>query len=367
MLNLFINNQNIMKTNQLILAAAIIAIAGCTKSNVETNVNAESNEIGFNAVTRVATKANNAIVTGTTYGTDNTFKVWGWNSPASDFSEFADEAASNFMNGLTISYCTGPDANRAANWRNANNYYYWPFEGKISFLAVHPSDLTPTTTGWDATNDKPVATFADYTISASNKTVDLMFATNEGARQAAALPMVFKHALSQIEVKVKTYDDYSSDVRFDVNSVVFNNIDLSGDVSFANGAISWSDNDNQTASWTYCNTALEGIDNDLQVYGAANLMIPQAANIDASALESTDPAYNANDSVETTITITYTMQPLPADSADPINGTVTVSAPQVWAASSKYVYTLVFNLYEILFNPSVQADWVVVDVATYNI
>ena len=359
-----------MKTNQLILAAAIIAIAGCTKSNVETNVNAESNEIGFNAVTRVATKANNAIVTGTTYGTDNTFKVWGWWSEAKDYSEFSSSTDSNFMSNLTISYTKGRDgseSSRSLAWRNADNYYYWPMVGEISFLAIHPSDFTPTSTAWDATNEKPMATKTGYTITADNKTTDLMFATNKGERQAAALPLVFKHALSQIEVKVKTYDDYSSDVQFDVKSVVFNNIALSGDVTFANGAISWANNDTQTGSWTYCNTTLENVDDNLQVYGAANVMIPQAANIDASALETTDPAYDANDDDETTITITYTMQPLPASSADPINGTVTVAAPQAWVAGSKYVYTVVFNLYEILFSPSVDPEWVTVNVDSFNI
>ena len=350
-----------MKTNQLILAAAIIAIAGCAKSNVIDNVDTESNEIGFNAVTRVATKANDAIITGTSYGTDNTFQVWGWQSENGLFTDAAltDDAESNFMKNLTISYNDGVDHARAQAWRNAAHYYYWPFTGAISFLAIHPSTVVPTSSVWDATNRKGKATIEGYTIGAENKTTDLMFADASGSRRADALPLAFKHALSQIEVQVKTNDNYSSDVQFDVKSVTFNNIDLSGNVTYANSACSWTENTTQTANWTYYNTVMENINNTAAVYGAANVMIPQAANPD-------DP--ETTGVLEgTTLTIEYAMQQLPKENNAKINGTVTVGAAQAWAAGSKYVYTLNFNLYEILFNPSVEANWVTVDVATINI
>ena len=345
-----------MKTYQLILATALVTLASCNKEEVtNTDVNLESNEIGFNVVNRKATKANDAIISGTTYATDNTFQVWGWQSKEGDFSEFSDDDASNFMTNLTISWTGGRDS-RTEAWRNAANYYYWPFNGKISFLALHPSTVAPSTTGWDATNDKPKATVADYTISAANKTVDLMFATNEGSRRADALPMVFNHALSQIEVQVKTDEDYTADVAFDVESVTFNNIDLSGDLAYANNAFTWTDNAAQTASWTYYDTVLEDITKDYQVYGAANVMIPQAASV------ADDPA--TTDAIEGSyLTIGYSME---QTGSAKITGTVNISKPQAWEAGKKYVYTLNFRLNEILFNPSV-TDWVTVNVDTINI
>ena len=360
-----------MKTNQLILAAALVVLAACTKANVES-VNTgklEGDEIGFNVVNQRATKANGEIISGTTYGTDNTFQVWGWQSPAADFSEFSANAASNFMSNLTISWTGGRD-DRAEAWRNADNYYYWPFTGKISFLAVHPSTVAPSTTGWDATNLKPQATIADYTITpGTNETVDVMFATNEGSRRVDALPMVFKHALSQIEIKVKTDDDYSADVAFDVESVTFNNIDLSGDVAYANDVISWSDNTTQTQNWVYYNTVLEDITDSYQVYGAAKVNIPQPANFNASILDPGHAKYNAEDAVAATITIGYSME---QTGSAKITGTVTIADPflsvvdNAWEAGKKYNYTINFRLNEILFNPSV-TDWVDVNVATINI
>jgi hypothetical protein len=355
-----------MKTNQLILAAALVVLAGCNKVNVDV-VN-ETNEIGFKAVTSMATKANGEIITGTSYATENTFQVWGWQSEIGDFSEFADAAASNFMSNLTISYCGGPQA-RANAWRNADHYYYWPFTGAISFLAIHPSTVAPSTTGWDATNDKPQATIADYTITpGSNETVDLMFATNAGTRRVDALPMVFKHALSQIEVKVKTDEDYTADVAFDVESVTFNNIDLSGDVAYANNAISWSDNAAQTQNWIYYNTVLEDITKDYQIYGAAKVNIPQPANDDKSKLDPSDAEYDATDT-GATITIGYSME---QTGSAKITGTVTIADPflsiaaNAWEPGKKYNYTINFRLNEILFDPTVE-NWVDVDVTTINI
>ena len=246
MLNFFINNQNIMKTNQLILAAAaVLALASCTKAKFETEYS-HDNEIGFNAVASMATKANNAIISGTTYADDNTFKVWGWQSAKTEtegyFTDINDGANSNFMTGLVISKNDGWDHARDLAWRNAEHYYYWPFTGKIGFLAIHPSTVSPTTATWDDAHKQAQATINDYTISSSNITTDLMFASNEGVRRSDALPMVFKHALSQIVVKVKTDEDYTHDLQFDVESVEFNNIDLSGDVEYKNRDIT-------SASW----------------------------------------------------------------------------------------------------------------------
>lgn len=367
-----------MKTNQLILAAALVVLAACTKANVEnTNANLDSNEIGFNAVAQKATKANDAIISGTTYADDgtNSFRLWGWQSQAADFSEFDDDDPSNFMTNLKIEFCDGPDG-RANAWRNDDHYYYWPFTGKLSFLAIHPYEIASATTGWDAGNDVPKASIANYTITpGTNETVDLMFATNEGTRQSVVVAgdgkvgLVFKHALSQIEVKVKTDADYSRDVAFDVESVTFNNIDLSGDVAYVNDVISWSNNAAQTQSWVYYDTVLEDITDAYQVYGAAKVNIPQPANFDASALDPGHAKYNAEDAVKATLTIGYSME---QTGCAKITGTVTIADPflsnvdNAWEAGKKYNYTINFRLNEILFNPSV-TDWVVVNVSTIDI
>lgn len=353
-----------MKKSQLILAAAaLVALASCSNEGYTPSSSLE-NEIGFNAVARKATRANNTIFTSSVYDTltNNSFQVWGWQSESGDFtaSELADNAASNFMTNLTISWTSGRDNSRAKAWRNVDNYYYWPFTGKISFLAIHPSTVAPNSTGWDATNKKPKAKIENYTVTGKDST-DLMFATAEGARRADALPMSFNHALAQIQFRVRTNADYALDtVEFKVDSVKFNNIALSGDVTYANNAISWDNIAAQTSGKDYYKITqvvnYKATDADADLYGRALVMIPQPANV-------LDNNANPVDDVQTTLTIGYTMKQ--KNNAE-IHGTVDVPAPQEWAVGSKYLYTLNFNLNEITFNPSVN-DWVVVNVATINV
>jgi hypothetical protein len=350
-----LTNDNIflMKTHQLILAATLVALAGCNKDNVDTRVGESSTEVGFNVVSSMNTKANDALLTGTTYGTDNTFQVWGWSSANGSFTDegLTDGLASNFMKNLTISWTKGRDGNRAEAWRNSANYYYWPFTGAVSFLAVHPSTVVPTTVSWDATNKKGQATLDNYTITDGNKTTDLMFAVNQGSRSTETLPLVFKHALAQIQFRIRTNDNYSADVTFTVNGITLNNIDLSGDLAYTNAAYTWSDNDEQDDQWNYSSTTqnaaypAEGLDSNAANYGSAVVMIPQAS-------------YS-----ETSVTVNYTMT---QNGASAVSGDVTVKVPQAWAAGSRYVYTLNFNLNEILFNPSIDSDWATVTVNTVN-
>ena len=186
-----------------------------------------------------------------------------------------------------------------------------------------------------------------------------MFASNEGVRRTDALPLVFKHALSQIQFRVRTNDDYSADATFKVNSVTINKIDLSGDLAYANDALSWSDNAAQTENWPYYATtatvAYAATDAAAALYGDANVMIPQAAFAD-------DPA--TTEIVEgTTLTINYTLE---QNGSAPFTDDITVAAGQEWLAGKKYIYTLNFKLNEILFDPTV-TDWIDVNVDTINI
>ena len=385
MFNHFINNQNIMKTYQLILAAALVAITGCTKSNVVNNVEKESNEIGFQTVVRKATKANNAIISGTTYDTDgtNSFNVWGWLSQTGNLETdpaLTADLASNFMTGLKIEWTRGRNGETSDTplaWRNKDNYYYWPFTGAIGFLAVHPSTVSTVSASWDAANHKAKATIADYAITADSKTTDLMFAYASGSRTSGLtegkLGLTFAHALSQIQFRIRTNEDYSEDVTFTVNSITLNNIDLSGDLAYGWGEITpaveetpavmgfkfvWTDNTDQDDPWAYYSVAqnavypTDGLDANAATYGNANVMIPQLAN-----------TLGESDEVETTITINYTMTPTIGAAA---TGDITVSAPHLWEAGKKYMYTLNFKLNEILFDPTV-TNWVTVNVDTINI
>ena len=368
-----------MKTNQLILAAALVALAACTKDSIDYNANTLDNEIGFNAVTRKASKVttdNDKIVGTATYPETCDFMVWGWQSPENDFSEFAGENAStapNFMSGLVIEYTTGRDTGRPAAWRNATKYYYWPNTGTIGFMGFHPSTAVPSnwTPSWDAANHKATASLSNYSVT-GKLTTDLMFAYGAGTRETAKVNMVFHHALSQVAVKVKTDADYTTDgVSFSITGLKFQNIALAGDVTYANDAITWGPA-NAADSWTQ-SSECEYSDADQTVtstaadYGSAILMVPQPANVlvwSAAVGTEGEEGYVApqlTDSVQTILEIGYTMQ---QGNNAAISGTIHVAAPQLWEVGKRYLYTINFKLNEILFNPSVDqwGDWVAVNI-----
>lgn len=325
-----------MKTLKYFTILAVLGLAACTQNEIDTP---ELNEVGFNAVVRKNTKA---IITGGTFFEYLKFKVWGFYTQEGDFSDVASDAAPNFMKGVEISYIANEQ-----KWRNETNHYYWPNQGKVGFYAFYPETTAPTF-AWGTG-----ATIADYTISPNTQEVDLMYAYNVGPEQAA-LPMVFNHALSQIEFRYQTNDTYEN-VTVKINSITFKNVDLTADFNFnaslATPAAVWSNNTDQTSDYSYfaqtSDAAIKTVqDAQAATYGEPLLFIPQTA---AKA----DLVFTV--SMENTDDIVYTM-----------NIDLKPDSDGKWVLGKKYIYTLNFKLDEINFAPSIN-DWVEVQVSTIDI
>jgi hypothetical protein len=329
-----------MKTLKYFTILAVLGLTACTQNEIGTS---ELNEVGFNAVDRNNTKA---IISGTTFADSLKFKVWGYYTQEGDFSDVEATAAPNFMKGVEISYIENE-----AKWRNATNHYYWPNQGKVGFYAFYPETTVP------AFEWNTGATIADYTISQNTQETDLMYAYNVGPEQAA-LPMVFNHALSQIEFRYQTNDTYA-DATVKINSITFKNVDLTADFnqnnSLATPTAGWSNNTDQTSDYSYYAQASAAAVETAQgtpaaTYGAPLLFIPQtAARADVvftvSMLNTDDIEYTFN----------IALNPVTANNA---------SATE-WLMGKKYIYTLNFKLDEINFAPSIN-DWVEVQVSTVD-
>lgn len=330
-----------MKTLKYFTILAVLGLTACTQNEIDTP---ELNEVGFNAVVRKNTKA---IITGGTFAEDLKFKVWGYYTQKGDFSDVEATAAPNFMKGVEISYI-----DNEAKWRNATNHYYWPNQGKVGFYAFYPETTAPTF-AWGTG-----ATIADYEISPNTQDVDLMYAYNVGPEQAA-LPMVFNHALSQIEFRYQTNATYS-DVEVKINSITFKKVDLTADFnqnnSLATPTAGWSKNTDQTSDYSYyaqiSAAAVETAQgNPAATYGAPLLFIPQTA---ATA----DVVFTV--SMQNTDDITYTTK----INLDPELNVANATTGS-WVLGKKYIYTLNFKLDEINFAPSIN-DWVEVQVSTVD-
>lgn len=329
-----------MKTLKFFTILAVLGLTACTQNEIDTP---ELNEVGFNAVVRKNTKA---IITGGTFTENLKFKVWGYYTQKGDFSDVAADAAPNFMKGVEISYLADED-----KWRNATNHYYWPNQGKVGFYAFYPETTVPAFT-WNTG-----ATIADYAISPNTQETDLMYAYNVGPEQAA-LPMVFNHALSQIEFRYQTNDTYA-DATVKINSITFMNVDLTADFnqnnSLATPIAGWSKNTDQTSDYSYyAQTSAAAVETahgtPAATYGAPLLFIPQTA---ATADVVFTVSMQNTDDIEYTFNIA--LNPATANNA----------AATEWQMGKKYIYTLNFKLDEINFAPSIN-DWVEVQVSTVD-
>lgn len=331
-----------MKTLKYFTILAVLGLTACTQNEIGAP---ELNEVGFNAVVRKNTKA---IISSTTFDDDLKFKVWGFYTKKGDFSDLAADAVPNFMNGVEISYIE-----EEQKWRNEENHYYWPNQGKVGFYAFYPETLTPDFK-WGTG-----ATIADYTLSSNNQLVDMMYAYNVGPDQAA-LPMVFNHALSQIEFRYQTNATYDDAIVI-INSITFKGVDLTADFNFNASTQSvtaeWSDNEAQTSDYSYyaqpSAVAIETVqDSQAATYGEPLLFIPQTAS--TADLVFTVSMLNTDD-------ITYTT----TINLDPELNVANATTGS-WVLGKKYIYTLNFKLDEINFAPSVE-DWVEVQVSTIDI
>lgn len=322
-----------------VLAIALGLLASCATNE---SYMPETVEIGFNAVTGNATKA---ILSAGALPQTESFDIWGFYSNDGSFNEFADNSTSNFMDGLKIEWTSGNDASRPEAWRNKDKYYYWPTTGVIGFYAIYPSGLS----GVQAPEFKGNGLVVEnYKLDVTSKYTDLMYAYTLGTNRSTALPIQFKHALSQIEFALKLEENYP-DVEFYIDEIQLLNVDLQATFKYVQPSSmgSWIDNtDCQIENILYSDDK-KSLSATASTYSTAMVMIPQELS--------------KADNAKTSISISYRM--IQAD------GTVMTgqlvkdisTLQKSWDLSTKYVYTLNFNLNEITFNPEV-TDWTEISV-----
>lgn len=321
------------RIRQLLIVAMMVVGVGCTSNVIAPQI--EEAEIGFNAVTSHASKA---ILGAGALPTNTDFKVWGFYSPNGLFTEFSTAPASNFMAGVHIEWTSGADVSKMPVWRNRVKYYFWPVSGKVGFYALHPYDIGSSVLGY---NEGVRVT--DYELREATKYVDLMYTYAEGENRATALPLNFKHALSQIEIAVKLKENYP-DVGFEILSAEFVNIDSKATFTYSRIEDSgeWSgENDSHTSS-LYYSTDRRSVLPQVAIYSAAMGMIPQTLS--------------TVDGQRTELHIEYRISQ--ADGTI-MNGTIVKDLSSIqtkWIMGTKYLYTLNFSLREITFNPTV-TEW----------
>ena len=184
-----------MKKYFIIAAAALVAMAGCSK--IENAPEAAQREISFEVANSLNTKATGAVYDNGAFGT----YAWFNNTDIFMVNEQVDKVSSV--------------------WRTVDNTYYWPKTGSISFISY-----SPFTGSSNSENSVPVITknsitYTDVTVGAT----DLMYANRatcssnvndvtDGDDTAdsgfSGVPTVFNHALAKLSFKIKAnFIDYT--------------------------------------------------------------------------------------------------------------------------------------------------------------
>ena len=207
-----------------LIAAAVVALAACSKNEVlpSSSIN---NEISFNVAPRTK-----ALPTGQIeFNKDLTFQTYAYYLP--DGQTWASHTATpqTYIDNAKIQFVD-------PQWKNATHTYYWPKQGKLTFLswtAVKEDWTSGGKLGVNyATTDATCAHDSGLKFSfnaETDKNKDILVAdiaadknANESVYLATGVPTLFKHQLSYVVFKVRTDKDYTTaGKKFELNSIKF--------------------------------------------------------------------------------------------------------------------------------------------------
>ena len=320
---------------------AIAAIASCAKT--EAVYTEGETEIQLSPVTALSTKANvNGVIDDIKYPTEENFNVYAYWANEAAGSQF--ETAETYLNNVEF-------VNKGMFWGGAKTYY-WPKNGSLRFAAYSPSSLSM---AHYLASDVYELNGLTYPTDIK-KSYDILVAptTESYTAQTAAekVSVVFEHALSWITFKLVSAE-VANNV-FTVTDVIVNDVNNHGNMV--------ADMKADTKTWT---TAMPQA---ITVFDQA-----QGTNVTTTAEifengGNTGTKFLVLPQATTTVTINFTqnaMEGTPKLENQTVTIPLTLAGNDPWEAGKHYTYTVIFDLDEILINPSVE-DWEEVTVPTID-
>lgn len=358
-----------MKKFFVIAAAALVALAACTKAEVNDFEYQKSREINF---VTVANKATKAPLTGTVYpSTAPSFGVFAYYLASGSWStSAANSTAAVYMNDVKVSFSDSLDI-----WAPSSTYY-WPLEGSLTFIAYSPdtcataafaNDGTLTLTNFTVKTDVPNQIDLMYSSLNADKTANESYyvdtTTSKNSQTAPGsnkgVNIKFKHALAQVIFKAKTADEvYDAGMSFKIDTIVVNAASTATSMTVTNPTDAQLAADITT--WNSPGTNLNFAASIEDFPAASNEYLTKTLSdpigdpllmIPVTSFEGTDPS----------VTVKYTLYRT-SDGLSMGSKEVTVKFDDIddvitaWQAGKKYVYNLTIDLQKIYFNPSV-VDW----------
>lgn len=369
-----------MKKLFIISAAAVLALAACSKTEVPNTSN--DSAITFQIANYAGqTKAETSLKD---EGFNN-FKTWAWYT-----SSTAENQA--FMAPATVTWDSGN-----TQWAPSDRVYYWPKTGYINFFSF-AGNYYPSTVALNG-SAQAVATYAETTIGTSDNILvadgAYGFFNNDAAVYkldgvTKGVPTLFRHMLSRVKFDVKVD---ATDVTDTKNH---------WKVTVTSATVSYRDKGTLVVNFPSTPSITLGTDNKPTTAGqtlqytsetwtpasVANATLNNAANVivetdgaAASAAEEliADSVVMPQDLATTVVTValTYTLE-YTYDSTPQTTEVVPIAAtaltsftPSIaaWAPNTIYTYHIIIKPAadnKILFDPAVEA-WAEVDTPTYTI
>lgn len=258
-----------MKKSILLAAAAIAALAGCSKVEVKS-VDEAPARISWNAV--VGKHSTKAPVEGTTFSTGHSFKTFAfYNANGTTWPA----GASLYIDNQEVNYYDAAVAPFVANSWHSETVNYWPRQGSLTFFSYSFANKPVTFTGNLTCTAADGLKLEGYDVNATgNKNSDFMVAdikvdqrqnTTSAAGAETGVPTIFRHALTQIVgFNVKTKDNYKGAALaagskvIEVNYIKIVNADSKGDYTMTNAVTRTESWGNQSDSKTYVYTPVAG-------------------------------------------------------------------------------------------------------------
>ena len=210
-----------MKKDLILLAGfAVAAVSACTKTEGLVDHHAEAT-VSFKPLTAKVTKADYITNESIASKPENfLFNVYAWYN--SGLGNFVSDGAVEYMSNVLVKYHKDIDdgtTEGSGAWKS-DETYYWPKNGTLTFDAYAPSSAS--VDGVFSSSAANGLEFKNYTVKDLDDQYDLLYSsrtynkttsTNGTNSTYDGVDIVFNHALSAIEVKVKTTDDYNGYIK----------------------------------------------------------------------------------------------------------------------------------------------------------
>lgn len=366
-----------MKKSILLAAAAIAALAGCSKVEVKS-VDEAPARISWNAV--VGKHSTKAPVEGTTFSTGHSFKTFAFYN-ANGTTWPVD--ASLYIDNQEVNYYAAAVAPFVANSWHSETVNYWPRQGSLTFFSYSFANKPVSFTGNLTCTAADGLKLVGYDVNETgNKNSDFMVAdikdgqrqnTTSAAGAEKGVPTIFRHALTQIVgFYVETKDNYKGAAGaalaagskvIEVNSIKIFNAYSKGDYTMTNDAATRTEKwINQSESQTYVYTPVAGKSEALNNTAAVlvndqKIFLPQdfaasgytytGVSLLEKSLERQTPGYKAKVTAVGHIELKYTIKTYTDDtnySEEEVTELIALHEIGNWNINKKITYKITIDL-----------------------